>query len=152
VFRGITHLNIDTKGRLAMPSRYRDAITSESAGQMVVTVDHTDKCLLIYPMKDWVKVEEQLMRLNNMNRRARNVQRLILGHASECELDSQGRILVPAPLRSYAGLQKKTTLVGQLNKFELWDSENYVAQRDIWIAEAQEDDFEADEALSQVSI
>ena len=152
MFRGITHLNIDTKGRLAMPSRYRDAISSESANQLIVTVDHTDRCLLIYPMKDWVKVEEQLMGLSNMNRRARNVQRLILGHASECELDSQGRILVAAPLREYASLQKKTTLVGQLNKFELWDADAYLIQRDAWIAEAQDDDFDADEALSQVSI
>ena len=152
MFRGITHLNIDTKGRLAMPSRYRDAINSESASQMIVTVDHTDRCLLIYPMKDWLKVEEQLMGLNNMNRRARNVQRLILGHASECELDSQGRILVASPLREYASLQKKTILVGQLNKFELWDADAYFVQRDAWIAEAQEDDFDADEALGQVSI
>ncbi len=152
MFRGITHLNIDTKGRLAMPSRYRDAINSESASQLIVTVDHTDRCLLIYPMKDWLKVEEQLMGLSNMNRRARNVQRLILGHASECELDTQGRILVAAPLREYASLQKKTILVGQLNKFELWDADAYLVQRDAWIAEAQEDDFDADEALSQVSI
>ena len=152
MFRGITHLNIDTKGRLAMPSRYRDAINSESASQLIVTVDHTDSCLLIYPMKDWLKVEEQLMGLNNMNRRARNVQRLILGHASECELDSQGRILVAAPLREYASLQKKTVLVGQLNKFELWDADAYIVQRDAWIAEAQEDDFDADEALGQISI
>ena len=152
MFRGITHLNIDTKGRLAMPSRYRDAISTESASQLVVTVDHTDRCLLIYPMKDWMKVEEQLMGLSNMNRRARNVQRLILGHASECELDSQGRILIAAPLREYAGLQKKTVLVGQLNKFELWDAESYLIQRDAWISEAQEDDFDADEALSQITI
>lgn len=152
MFRGITHLNIDTKGRLAMPSRYRDAIVSGSESQLVVTVDHTDRCLLVYPMSDWIKVEQQLMGLNNMNRRARNVQRLILGHASECELDSQGRILVSAPLREYAGLEKKTVLVGQLNKFELWDADAWLAQRDAWIAEAQDDDFEADQALSQVSI
>ncbi len=152
MFRGITHLNIDTKGRLAMPSRYRDAISTESASQLVVTVDHTDRCLLIYPMKDWLKVEEQLMGLSNMNRRARNVQRLILGHASECELDSQGRILVAAPLREYAGLSKKTVLVGQLNKFELWDADSYLTQRDAWIAEAQDDDFDADEALGQIVI
>ena len=152
MFRGITHLNVDTKGRLAMPSRYRDAISTESASQLVVTVDHTDRCLLIYPMKDWLKVEEQLMSLGNMNRRARNVQRLILGHASECELDSQGRILIAAPLREHAGLSKKTTLLGQLNKFELWDADHYAKQSNIWMAEAQESDFAEDEALGQISI
>lgn len=152
MFRGITRLSVDTKGRLAMPSRYRDVIHSESASQIVVTADHTDRCLLIYPMKDWLKVEEQLMGLNNMNRRARNVQRLILGYASECELDNQGRILIAAPLREYAGLQKKTILVGQLNKFELWDANSWLVERDVWLAEAQEEDFDADKALSQISI
>lgn len=152
MFRGINNLNIDTKGRLAIPSKYRNAIISESASQITVTVDHTDKCLLVYPMADWLIVEKQLISLNNMNRRARNVQRLLLGHATECELDSQGRILVPAPLRDFAGLKKKLVLVGQLNKFELWDAEQWIIQRDAWIAEAQEDDFNDDIALAQVSI
>lgn len=150
MFRGITYLNIDTKGRLAVPSRYRETVISESASQIIVTVDHTDKCLLVYPMADWVVVEKQLMALNNMNRRARNVQRLLLGHAAECELDNQGRILIPAPLREFAGLKKKTVLVGQSNKFELWDAEQWVIDRDSWIVEAQDDD--GDEALAQVSI
>lgn len=140
------------KGRLAIPSKYRGAVISESASQIIVTIDHTDKCLLVYPMADWLLVEKQLNSLNNMNRRARNVQRLLLGHAAECELDSQGRILVPAPLRNFAGLKKKLVLVGQLNKFELWDAEQWIIQRDSWIVEAQEDDFDNDEALAQVSI
>lgn len=150
MFRGITNLNIDTKGRLAMPSRYRDAITTGASGQIVVTADHTDRCLLVYPMNEWIKVEQQLMKLNNMNRRARNVQRMILGHAHECDLDSQGRILVSAPLREYAGLDKKTVLVGQMNKFELWDAEAWQKQTDAMIEEAQGDDFDMDDSLNQV--
>ena len=152
MFRGITNLTIDTKGRLAMPARYRDALISSSSGQLIVTVDHTDKCLLVYPMEQWIRVEQQLTELNNMNRRARNVQRLILGHAHECELDSQGRILVPSPLREYAELDKKTVLVGQLNKFELWDAEAWLAQREAWVSEAQTDSLDMDSALGQVSI
>jgi len=152
MFRGITYLNIDIKGRLAVPSKYRDIVISESDSQVIVTVDHTDKCLLVYPMSDWLIVEKQLVALSNMNRRARNVQRLLLGHAAECDLDNQGRILIPAPLREFAGLSKKTVLVGQLNKFELWDAEQWLVQRDAWISEAQEDDFDSDEALAQVSI
>ena len=134
-----------------MPSRYRESVINGSASQLIVTVDHTDRCLLIYPMQDWIKVEEQLMKLNNMNRRARNVQRLVLGHAAECELDGQGRILVSAPLREYAGLEKKVVLVGQLNKFELWNSDIWYAERDIWVEEAQAD-TDVDDALSQLSI
>lgn len=136
-----------------MPSRYRDSIrTGPAAGQMVITVDHTDRCLLVYPMNEWLKVEEKLMKLNNMNRRARNVQRLILGHAHECDLDSQGRILVSAPLREYAGLEKKSVLVGQMNKFELWDAEAWQKQTEAMIEEAQNDEFDMDDSLNQVSI
>jgi MraZ protein len=103
-------------------------------------------------MQDWLNVEEQLMKLSNMNRRSRNVQRLLLGHASECELDNQGRIRIAAPLREYAGLDKKVVLVGQLNKFELWDADTWQTERDAWITEAQSNDMEIDDALSQVSI
>ncbi|CAA6816242.1 MAG: Cell division protein MraZ [uncultured Thiotrichaceae bacterium] len=152
MFRGITNLNIDTKGRLAIPSRYRDVITTEASGHIVVTVDHTDRCLLVYPMNEWIDLEQKLMKLNNMHRRARNVQRLILGHAHECDLDSQGRILVPAPLREYAGLAKKAVLVGQMKKFELWDAEAWQKQTEAMIEEARSDDFDMDESLNQVSI
>lgn len=151
MFRGISNLNIDTKGRLGMPARYRDAIAAENAGQVVVTVDHTDRCLLVYPLNEWLKVEQTLMSLPNMNRRVRNMQRLILGHASEHELDAQGRMLLPAPLREYAGLDKKAVLVGQMNKFELWDADAWFAARDAWVEEAQDDDGD-DDVLNQVSM
>lgn len=152
MFRGISNLNIDAKGRMAVPARYRDAFISGSSGQAVVTVDHTDHCLLVYPMEQWLKVEQTLMSLPNMNPRVRNMTRLILGHASEIELDSQGRIRVSPPLREYAGLDKKAVLVGLANKFELWDADKWFAARDEWIAEAQDASVDADAVLSQVSI
>ena len=151
MFCGISNLNLDAKGRLAIPARYRESISANASGQVVVTVDHTDRCLLIYPMNEWSKVEQTLMNMPNMNRRVRNMQRLILGHASEHELDSQGRMLLPAPLREFAGLDKKTVLVGQLNKFELWDADTWFEARDQWIAEAQEED-ENDDIFNQVSM
>ena len=151
MFRGISNLNVDTKGRIAIPARYREAIQQSSAGQMVVTVDHTDHCLLIYAMDEWEDVERKLMRLPNMNRGVRNMQRLVLGHASEVELDTQGRIRLSAPLREYAGIDKPAVLVGQANKFELWDEARWLAERDVWISDAQAS-LEADEALSQFSL
>lgn len=134
-----------------MPAKYRDAIAENTDGQIVITVDHMDKCLLVYPMDQWVKVERTLMDLPNMNRRVRNMQRLILGHAAELELDGQGRILLPAPLREYAGLGKKAVLVGQATKFELWDADVWTAARDSWLEEAQNDD-ESNAILDQVSM
>lgn len=133
-----------------MPAKYREAVMEASGGQVVITVDHTDKCLLIYPMDQWLKVEKTLMSLPNMNRRVRNMQRLILGHAAELELDAQGRILLPAPLREYAGLDKKAVLVGQANKLELWDAEVWDVGRASWLQEAQDD--EANDILNQVSM
>ena len=151
MFRGISNLNIDAKGRVAMPARYRDAITTNASGQMVVTVDHTDRCLLVYPMDEWLRVEQVLMSLPNMNRSVRNMQRLVLGHASEVDLDSQGRIRLSPPLREYANLGKKSVLVGQAKKFELWDAETWNEQRDVWLSEAQSN-LEADDVLSQISL
>jgi MraZ protein len=102
-------------------------------------------------MDQWLKVEKTLMSLPNMNRRVRNMQRLILGHAAELELDAQGRVLLPAPLREYANLDKHAVLVGQANKLELWDADTWVAARESWLLEAQDDD-EATEILNQVSM
>lgn len=151
MFRGISTISIDIKGRLSMPSKYRDAIMDSASGQIVITVDHTDRCLLIYAMDQWLKVEQTLMALPNMNRRVRNMQRLILGHAAELELDVQGRVLLPQPLREYAGLDKRAVLVGQASKFELWDADLWQQARDAWLQEAQDDD-DADGVLSQVSM
>lgn len=151
MFRGISHITVDGKGRLAMPAKYRDAIAQSAQGQIVVTVDHTDKCLLVYPMDQWLKVEKTLMSLPNMNKRVRNMQRLIMGHASELELDTQGRVLLPAPLREYASIDKRAVLVGQANKFELWDADLWEASREAWLLEAQDDD-ESSAILGQVSM
>ena len=151
MFRGISNLNIDIKGRVAIPARYRDSIIANASGEMVITVDHMDRCLLLYPMDQWMKVEQVLMSLPNMNRSVRNMQRLVLGHASEVELDSQGRVRLSPPLREYANLQKKSVLVGQANKFELWDAETWNIQRDEWLAEAQ-GNLETDAVLSQISL
>ena len=151
MFRGISNLNVDSKGRIAMPSRYRETIQQDASGQMVVTVDHTDRCLLIYAMDEWIVVEKTLMRLPNMNRSVRNMQRLVLGHASEVELDSQGRVRLSPPLREYAGLDKAAVLVGQANKFELWNEPDWLDQRAAWVAEAQSS-LETDDVLSQVSL
>jgi len=151
MFRGISNLNVDTKGRIAIPSRYRESIQLSSMGQMVVTADHTDRCLLLYAMDEWEVVERKLMRLPNSNPRVRNMQRLVVGHASEVELDTQGRIRLSAPLREFAGIDKPAVLVGQANKFELWSEEAWGASRDEWIIEASTDPS-ADGALEDFSL
>ncbi len=119
-FRGINSINVDAKGRLAIPKRYRESISEASENQLVATIDLHSPCLLIYTMDEWEVIERKLMSLPNMDPQARLVQRLLLGHASEMEMDGQGRVLLPSLLRGHAKLEKEAILLGQGNKFELW--------------------------------
>ncbi len=120
MFRGASKITLDTKGRMAIPTRYRDGINSRSGGSLVATIDR-DTCLLIYPLPDWEEMERRLMRLSGNNRAIRAFQRRVVGHASEMEMDSHGRILISKELRQFAGLDRQAMLIGQGNKFELWD-------------------------------
>lgn len=133
VFRGATKVTLDAKGRLAVPTRYRERVAARCDGHLVVTVDRDDRCLLIYPLPDWEEIERKLMRLPTLNEQARRLQRLMLGHAAELELDGNGRILLPRELREFAGLDRQAMLIGQGNKFELWDEETWIGKRDGWL-------------------
>lgn len=132
MFRGVSKVTLDAKGRLAIPSRYRERLESRSEGHLVVTVDR-DYCLLIYPLPDWEKIERKLMNLSSLNMQSRRLQRLMVGHAAELEMDGHGRILLSRELREFAGLVRRAMLIGQGNKFELWDEENWGARRDEWL-------------------
>ncbi len=132
MFRGATLVNLDGKGRLAIPIRYRDLLIGESQGQMVLTIDLHQPCLLLYTLPEWEVIEQKLSRLSSMNPAERRVQRLLLGHASECQMDNAGRLLLAGTLRQHAGLTKEVMLVGQFNKFELWDEQ-------IWYRQIKED-------------
>ncbi|SUY03045.1 S-adenosyl-methyltransferase MraW [Citrobacter koseri] len=128
MFRGATLVNLDSKGRLSVPTRYRDQLIENATGQMVCTIDIHHPCLLLYPLPEWEIIEQKLSRLSSMNPVERRVQRLLLGHASECQMDSAGRLLIAPILRQHAGLTKEVMLVGQFNKFELWDETTWYQQ------------------------
>ena len=127
MFRGSSTLNLDSKGRLAVPTRHRDFLQSYCGGRLVITADPS-KCLLIYPLPDWEPIEKKLNSLSSFNPQTRSLQRLLVGNASDVELDSAGRILVPTSLRQFAGLEKSVVLAGQGNKFEVWDEEKWHQQ------------------------
>ncbi|HBV38829.1 MAG TPA: cell division/cell wall cluster transcriptional repressor MraZ [Erwinia sp.] len=128
MFRGATLVNLDGKGRLAMPTRYRETLIGESQGQMVCTIDLHQPCLLLYTLPEWEIIERKLARLSSMNPVERRIQRLLLGHASECQMDNAGRLLIAGTLRQHANLTKEVMLVGQFNKFELWDEQTWYQQ------------------------
>jgi len=127
VFRGVSHLALDSKGRVAVPAKHRDALVAESNGRVVLTADPSH-CLLLYPLAEWEPIQKRLMALSSFNETVRGLQRLLVGHADDVELDSAGRILVPPALRQYAALEKHVVLVGQGSKFELWDETRWLEQ------------------------
>jgi MraZ protein len=135
MFRGVNGVNIDVKGRIVMPTRYRERLQHEGNGSVVLTIDTDEKCLLLYPLTAWEEIESKLAQLPSFNPAARRIQRLLIGHATEVEIDTHGRILVPPLLREYAGLTKLAMLVGQGKKFELWDEQHWQERRGQWLAE-----------------
>ena len=140
MFRGVTKVTLDAKGRLAIPTRYREKLTSRCDGQIVVTVDR-DYCLLIYPYPDWEEIERKLIRLPSLNKQARRLQRLMVGYATELELDGNGRILISKELREFAGIERQAILIGQGKKFELWDDQAWSEKRDSWLNMDDENDL-----------
>ncbi|MCH8116625.1 MAG: division/cell wall cluster transcriptional repressor MraZ [Proteobacteria bacterium] len=137
MFRGATNVTLDVKGRMAMPTRYREQIAARCDGQIVVTVDK-DYCLLIYPFPDWEELERKLVRLPSMNKIARRILRIMVGYATEVDMDTNGRILLSHELRDFAGLDKQAILLGQGNKFELWDEKRWSEKRDAWLSEDED--------------
>ena len=150
-FRGINNISVDAKGRMAMPARYRERLLEVCGGRLVVTVDR-DHCLLVYPLPEWELIEAKLNELPSLNKQARLLQRLLIGYATELELDGQGRILLPARLREFASLQKKAVLIGQGKKLEIWDEDTWNDNQEAWVASVQADDGELPASLEELSL
>jgi MraZ protein len=117
-----------------MPSRYRDELVSRCEGQLIVTIDAVDPCLCVYPLPEWELIEAKLRDLPSLREETRRLQRLLIGNAVDIELDGSGRFLVPPRLRAHAGLDKHAMLVGQLNKFQLWNEDAWNALADADLA------------------
>ncbi|MCX7193421.1 MAG: division/cell wall cluster transcriptional repressor MraZ [Proteobacteria bacterium] len=129
MFQGAAQLNLDGKGRLAIPARYRDRLLNSCAGNLVLTAD-ADGCLLVYPEPEWLPIRDKLIRMSSLNPKIRALQRRLIGYAEEVVMDGAGRVLVSPVLRGYAALDKSVMLVGQGNKFELWDGAKWQAQQE----------------------
>ena len=133
MFRGVYNVNVDAKGRIAIPARFREQLSNHCNGEMVVTIDTDEKCLLIYPLPDWDDIQRKVEALPSFNVAARRVQRLLIGHATDILMDGSGRILLTPPLREYAQLEKKGVLLGQGKKLEMWSETSWISRRDSWL-------------------
>lgn len=146
LFRGAINLNLDVKGRLQIPAKHRDRLRESVGGHLVVTLDPQGHCLWLYPEDEWFEVERKLMKLPSTN----GLRRLLLGSAHDVDMDSQGRILLPVDLREKAGLEKHVAIVGQGNRFEIWDESRWTDSRESWIEQARDSESEMAEELQNL--
>ncbi len=151
MFRGVTNVKLDAKGRMAIPMRYRERLQAGGHGQLVVTVDR-DHCLLLYTLPEWEEIERKLVKLPSFNPQARRLQRLLVGHATELEMDSNGRVLLPQPLREFAGIDRAAVMIGQGNKFEIWDEQKWNERRDAWLEEGADEEAALPAELESLSL
>tara|TARA_B100001063_G_scaffold228992_1_gene240824 strand:+ start:1916 stop:2407 length:492 start_codon:yes stop_codon:yes gene_type:complete len=135
MFKGIHNINLDGKGRLTIPTKYRNTITDQSNGSMVVTMDTEEKCLLLYPSTIWATIEKRINDLPSFSKNHRRIQRILIGHAEDLDIDSAGRILLSKPLRLAADMTKKITLIGQGEKFEIWNEDTWNTKVNNWRSE-----------------
>ncbi|NEX18863.1 division/cell wall cluster transcriptional repressor MraZ [Thiorhodococcus mannitoliphagus] len=135
MFRGVSIVNLDAKGRLAIPSKHRERLQEMCDSHLVVTVDR-DRCLLLYPEPEWEIIERKFSALPSLDPTARALQRLYVGNAQEVDVDAQGRILLPQYLREFASLEKRVACVGQGIKFELWDEDAWHARNEAALNDA----------------
>ena len=135
MFKGIHSINLDGKGRLTIPTKYRNSIADQSNGSMVVTMDTEEKCLLLYPSNVWSGIEKKINDLPSFSKNHRRIQRILIGHAEDLDIDSAGRILLSKPLRSATEMTKKITLNGLGEKFEIWSEDIWNSKVNNWRAE-----------------
>ena len=127
MFRGANLLNIDAKGRMAMPTKHREDLLTQSSGDLVITA-HPHGCLLIYPKMAWEPIQSKIMALSSFDKKSSALQRLLVGYAEDISLDTAGRLLLSQVLREFAEVDKQAMLVGQGSHFELWDKETWDQQ------------------------
>ena len=122
MYRGVTLLNLDCKSRVAVPTKYREALLTESKGSVVLTA-HPHGCLLLYPQVAWEPIQNKIMQLSSFDKKSSKLQRLLVGYAEDVSIDGSGRILISAELRNFSKIEKTIMLVGQGSHFELWSEE-----------------------------
>lgn len=130
-FTGKYYYTVDPKGRIIMPSPLRKIIFDNYSTKLFVTNALFDQCLHIYPQEEWIKLEEKVRSLPKMDKDIKLYKRRVIASATECELDRQGRILIPSALREDAGINGDIVIVGQLEKIDLWNRTDWDAVNDL---------------------
>lgn len=135
--------NMDNKGRLIIPAKFRDEL-----GDNFVATRGLDNCLFIYPIKEWKVLEEKLTSLPITSKNARSLVRFFFSGATECELDKQGRISIPTNLRNYAELEKQVIIIGLASRIELWSEDSW----DQYLESAEDSSEDIASAMEELGI
>jgi MraZ protein len=151
MLRGSHPAKVDDKGRLKLPADFRSKIEEEYGSKFYITASVEVDSIHLYPLPVWEEIERKLMRLPTLNPQVRRLQRLMVGHATDLELDSHGRVLVPPKLREYAGLTRQAMLIGQGSRFELWDETHWNERRESWL-QAGDETGDLPSELEQLSL
>lgn len=146
MFRGRFEITIDDKGRINIPSRFRDTFRERYDDRLIIT--NFDTCLVAYPYSEWVELEKKASQLSMVKREAKAFLRFFISGATECTMDKQGRILIPPVLREYAALEKEIVVAGMLNKIEIWSKVRW--EEELKISQDNFDDMA--EVLSELGI
>ena len=152
MFRGFSAVTIDSKGRLAVPSRFRDRLSAIAGGCLVQTLNPLDRSLWLYPLSEWELIETKLADLSDFDKQSRRAKQMMRGYATDCQLDAQGRILLTPELRDYASIKKQSVILGQGNKFEIWNQASWEEQRDHWLEQVGNADDEPSDPLRGLSL
>jgi MraZ protein len=147
VLKGHVVNSINSKGRLSIPSKFREVLSEWDADQIIVTKG-LDKCLMAFAPDDWERLEKKAANLSMVRKADIFFKRHVMGSAEECQIDAQGRILIPASLRDYADLKKKCLFVGITDHIEIWDQDTY----DAYMDEALKDSESLLEGLAELGL
>lgn len=127
MFTGWSEHSIDSKGRLAIPARFRDVLKAKRDDRLVITT--SDRCLVCYPYEDWRTLADRVGQMSQLNPVVQKFRRWYISGATECSLDKQGRILIPPTLREFASLDGQALLAGMQKNFEIWTKERWMDER-----------------------
>ena len=152
MFRGFSKISIDSKGRLAIPSRYRALISDQALNNLVITLNPLDRSLWLYPLPEGELIEEKLAALSDFDKQSRRTKQMMRGYANDCQLDNQGRILIPKELRGYAEIKRQADILGQGNKFEIWNYNDWNSGREKWLSTKEADLSELPTELGALSL
>ncbi len=137
---------------MALPTRARELLRAEGCVSLVITVSPWDRCLWLYSPREWEEIDRKLLALPDGDMASRRAKQVMRGYASDCVCDAQGRVLLSAELRQFARLQRHTVLLGQGNKLELWDADEWHARRDEWLTDLDSRSSSTSQVLATLSL